>query len=204
MMACMGRTWLARLHPRRGRRVAQVACALISVLVLSGCPSDTDQPDEPPRDAALEIQLVGGADALTASARDELQGQVGDVLTAYVVAAFLGDYPRDDFVGSLESFTSGAAEKAAGDLDLLTASRYSEAEQVVARRLEARLNVFAAGDEPAGASARVRFRFAALQQEGEPRVFSMSGRLGLVPEGEGWRIFAYQVRRDDPVAGEAR
>ena len=41
------------------------------------------------------------------------QNDVGAVLTTYVVEGFLGDYPRDDFVGALDSFTSGVADDAA-------------------------------------------------------------------------------------------
>jgi hypothetical protein len=202
MMVCMGPWRLVRLAPCRRRVVAQVACVLTSVLVLSSCPAGTEEPPETPQDAALEIRLVGGAGGLTAESRDELQGEIGDVLTSYVVGAFLGDYPRDDFVDSLASFTSGAAEQAAGDLELLTARRYRAAEDVVATRLVARLSVFAAGDEPAGATARVRFRFT-VQDGGEPRAFSLTGRFGLVPDGDSWRIFAYRVMRDDPPAREA-
>ena len=212
MMGSMGATSrLVPVTPRRRRGVRHLSCALLCVLVLTGCPSSTDEPEDPaePTDtqAALQLDLAGSAETLSREARDELQRQVGDVLSTYVVAAFLGDYPRDDFVDSLAAFTSGAAAKAARDLDLLTARRYGEAEAVTAERLRARLSVFVADDEAAGATARVRFDFAVREGSDagdgsdDTATFRMTGRLSLVPEGDEWRIFAYDVARQDPAQG---
>ena len=203
MMGLMRATsWLRAGEPPRHRGARRLACAVTSVVVLAGCTSSTEQPDPASEssgdEAALQIELTAGAGDLDREARDELQGQVGDVLSTYVVAAFLGDYPRDDFVDSLEVFTSGAAAKAAGDIDLLTARRYGDADDVKAERLRARVSVFAADDVASGVSARVRFRFAVHDGGEEPATFGMAGRLSLVPEQGGWRIFAYDVSRQDP------
>lgn len=199
MMALMGATSPRWLTPRRRRGAAALVGALASAVLLAGCPA-ADEPEETAGDAPLEIELVSEATRLSREDRDELQRQVGDVLSAYVVDAFLGDYPRDDFVDALTSFTSKAAERAAGDLELLTARNHRDADDVHARRLLARVSVFAPGGEPAGATARVSFRFVA-RDDGESVPFGVAGRLALVPADEGWRIFAYEMRRQQPAAG---
>jgi hypothetical protein len=193
------------LPPRRGGH--RLLLAALCALLLTGCPGSTEQPGEPGEtgesandQAALQIELAEGDVDLGREARNEVQREVGDVLSTYVVAAFLGDYPRDDFVDSLSVFTSGAAPDAARDLDLLTAQRYRDAEGVTAEQLLARLSVFAADDEAAGASADVRFRFA-VDEGDRSRTFRMVGRVSLVSEGDDWRIFAYDVSRQDPPGG---
>ena len=203
MMGPMGATSRRALVPPRRRGAHGLSLAVVCALLLSGCPSSTDQPGEPGEtgesddQAALQIELAAGDDDLGREARNEVQRQIGDVLSAYVVAAFLGDYPRDDFVDSLSVFTSGAAADAARDLDLLTAARYGDAEAVTAEQLRARVSVFAADAKAAGASADVRFRFA-VDDGDSARTFRMVGRVSLVSEGDDWRIFAYDVSRQDP------
>jgi hypothetical protein len=189
----MGATSCRKYTPRGRRGVATLAGALACVVVLTGCSSDQRDEPEPRGDAPLKIGLAGSAGGLSNQARDELQRQVGDVLSAYVVGAFLGDYPRDDFVDALSSFTSFAAEKAVGDLDVLTARRYRDADDVEAEQLVARVSAFAAAGEATGATARVRFRFAAHRGDEAPVRFSVTGRLALVLEDGEWRIFAYRI-----------
>lgn len=203
MMGVMGpraRWW--RLPRGPGRRVGGLGRALVCAVVLAGCTGSTGEQPEPVAQAPLEIELSTGVSGLSAEERQELQRQVGDVLSDYVVGAFLGDYPRDDFVDALDSFTSRAAEKAASDLDLLTALRYGDADEVRAERLVARVSAFPAGGEAAGATARVRFRFVVETGQSAPAGFALTGRLGLVPDRGTWRIFAYDVaRRELPTAG---
>ena len=98
---------------------------------------------------------------------------------------------------SLEAFTSGAAQSAARDLEILTAADYAGAQAVEARRLVARITPFAVEGEVLGASAAVDFRFVVTDEAGDRRPLSLSGRLMLVPERSGWRIFGYDVTRDD-------
>ena len=95
-------------------------------MALAACTDDSDDP--PPSDApesvALELSIGPGADGLTTEVRDDLQNDVGAVLTTYVVEGFLGDYPRDDFVSALDIFTSGVADDAAEDLDLISGAGF--------------------------------------------------------------------------------
>ena len=149
--------------------------SLLVVLLGPGLTGCTDGRSDPPagnEEAPLEIELVTGTAGLSRQQREDVQQQVGDALSTYVVGAFLGDYPRDDFVNALPAFTSGAAEYAADDLDLLTARRYSEAEDVTAQSLVARVDVFTAAREAEGASARVRFRFEASEAGGSSTPFT--------------------------------
>ena len=169
---------------------------------LGGCTTDDDPEPRPGRASVpLEIVLVSGAGSLRAEDRTSLEEGIGDVLSAYVVQAFLGDYPRDDFVRSLDGFTSGAARAAAADLDLLTAARYDRAEGVTARRLLARLTVTVAGGDPVGATAQVLFRFRVDTERQESRRATLRGRFLLTHQDEGWEVFGYDVRREDVAAG---
>ena len=70
---------------------------------------------------------------------------MGAVLSTYVVEAFLGDYPRDDFVDVLDLFTSGGASDAAEDIENITGAGFKNADEVVATRLEASISTFAPG-----------------------------------------------------------
>lgn len=129
--------------------------------------------------------------------RSVLESQVGDVLTSYVLGAFLGDYPRENFVGGFESFTSGAAVSATRDIDLLTAAKYSRATAVTATDLSATLSFVREHDVAIGAAAHVRFAFAAEMPGGRTVPFTLRGRILLVREDTTWLVFGYDLARDD-------
>ncbi len=91
-----------------GARRATGAAVLLVSVALGGCTAE--QPDRPisqssAESVALRVRTVHGDTNLTPDARAEAEGAVGDVLSDYVVRAFLGDYPREDFVRAFESFT---------------------------------------------------------------------------------------------------
>ena len=186
------------------RRATGTAVLLVSV-ALGGC---TSEPPEPPESqpssesAALRVRTVHGDTNLTPRARADAEGAVGDVLSGYVVRAFLGDYPREDFVGAFESFTGDLARDAAGDIDQLTANRFGEAESVRATRLDADLSFVAEDSDVIGATASVRFAFEATV-DGEERPLSMRGRLMLVEDDGAWSVFGYDVVTDTGEAVEA-
>jgi len=200
MMAGMteGRWRSRRLHQPRAR------VALAGVLLLAACtgggggPGGSGRPTEP-LPVALELRLAPGHEGLSDQQRSELETGVGDALSAYVVDAFLGDYPRYDFVRSLDSFTTGEARRAAGDIDLLTGERFKDAEAVRATSLTARIAAAQDASGFFGATAHVAFAFEATVR-GEPGTeqFVLTGRLMLVKEQGRWSIFGYDVRRDDP------
>ena len=176
---------------RTGRTVA----ALCLVVGAAAC---TDDPEKPPPDqhadhVALELSIGPGASGLSTQGRDELQNGVGAALSTYVVDAFLGDYPRDDFVDALDTFTSGLVNDGAEDLQLITGAGFgNDVESVTATRLSATISSFAPKGQVVGATAVVDFAFD-VEVGGETREATRRGRLMLVPEDGGWKIFGYRL-----------
>jgi len=198
---------MARMAQSTGRHgldavLRRTAAALVVLPVLAACtsdgPGDGDQPEGD--QAALEVVLVEGAGALDEEARARVETEVGDILSQYLLGAFLGDFPRDDFVPSFGDFTSRAARGAAQDIDLLTAARYQDADRVDATRLRVRIACLADGGDVIGATAEVDFEFDAAGQETE-REFGLTGRFMLAEEDGRWSIFGYDVHRDDLGGG---
>lgn len=189
-------------HPRRrtGRAAAWTgAVAALSVLGV-GCsngtpPGDGDTPTVD--SAALRVVTVSGADRLDEGTRAEVERAVGDVLSAYVVGAFLGDFPRQEFVGSFESFSSGAARSAAAEIDQLTAASVRDATAVRATDLEARLSFLTQADGVHAGTAAVHFAFEATMEDGTKRPLVLDGRFLLDARRGNWSIFGYDVTFDD-------
>jgi hypothetical protein len=196
---------MTRRGRRRGGRLPAVPTASVAVmagllLVASGCTGDTPG-GPPPSDepVALRVTIATCAGSPTTQQGSDIETGVGDVLSSYVVAGFLGDYPREDFVPSLDAFTAGAARDAAADIDLLTAARFADAEAVRATGLAARISCLVDGDDIVGASAKVAFRFE-VDHGGTVQAFRLDGRFLLGQEDGTWSIFGYDVTRDDAVA----
>jgi hypothetical protein len=181
-------------HPRRS--AVAVAVAVLAAGCSAGSPPDDGQSPSP-ESAALRVQTVSGADQLDERTRTELEGEVGDVLSAYVVAAFLDDFPRQEFVQAFESFTSGAARSAAGDIRWLTAHSVRDARAVRATDLDARLSFLTRAGEVHGGTARVHFAFEATMEDGTRRPLALDGRFMLDAERGTWSIFGYDVTLDD-------
>jgi hypothetical protein len=192
------------LGTARGRRTGGVrrpltAAALVGLLLsgAAGCNSPQQQQPPAPLGPALRLQTVHGAFHLRPGARAVLESAVGDALSDYVVGAFLGTYPRDDFVQAFDGFTAGAAREALRKIDLLTARKYRTARSVTAEDLSARLSFVLLGDTAVGVAAHVRFRFSAEYDDGRTESFSLVGRLLLVHEQSAWLIFGWDVGRSD-------
>ena len=180
-----------------GAGLRAFAAAVLLAGALTAC-NDDSPPDSRPGDgAALEVKLVSGTDDLDAQERSEVQNSVTDVLSKYVVEGFLGDYPREDFVQSFDSFTSGAARGAAGDIDLLTGARFAESEGVRATKLLAKISCLTDDDDVLGATAHVDFAFEVTDGKGAPQAVSLRGRFMLEEDDGDWSVFGYDVVRDD-------
>ena len=145
----------------------------------------------------MAVETVRGGEGLDAGTRTEVETAVGDVLSRYVSRAFLGTFPRRDFVPAFESFTSGAARRATLDIDQLTAAPVQDATSVRATRLHSRLSLLVVGEEVHGATARVRFAFEATMPDGESRPVTLRGRFLMEREQGGWSVFGYDVAADD-------
>jgi hypothetical protein len=182
-----------------GGALAALLVTLATLLSLAACTDEPNPPTSAPPDdeVALELTLAKGAAGLTPKARDELLDGVSTALTTYLREGFLGDYPRDDFVRVLDAFTTDEAPRAAADLEVLTASGLEGIAQMDPRLLDASVTTFAPGGRASGASARVDFRFVATDGDGEARGLTLAGRLLLTPERGAWKIFGYDVRRND-------
>ncbi len=155
-------------------------------------------PSDGPESVALELSLGPGADGLTTEARDDLQNDVGAVLTTYVVEGFLGDYPRDDFVE--RRWTRSPAASPARPPG--TSSRSPE------RGSRTPTRSWRPGCRPAsppsrpvgkavGVSAHVDFAFDVTEGE-STREVTLRGRLMLMPVDGEWKIFGYQRRHRRP------
>lgn len=186
------------------------AAVLVVAAMLAGCSAGVppDEPDRPDRESvALRVQTVHGAERLDEGTLTELEGEVGDVLSGYVVNAFLGTYPRERFVQSFESFTSGAARSAAArHIDRLTAAGVRDVTGVRATELEARLSFLTQGGTVHAGTASVHFAFEATMEDGTTRPLVLDGRFLLDADTDTWSIFGYDVAFDDGsgVKAEAR
>jgi hypothetical protein len=193
MMIAMGDS---RCRGRTARVGAAVAVAALVAGCSRGTPPDEEGPS-PAESAALRVQTVSGAEHLDEQTRTEVEGAVGKVLSDYVVGAFLGDFPRQEFVGSFEDFTSVAARKAARNIDRLTAAKVRDATEVRATDLDARLSFLTQGGEVHGGTAKVHFAFEATMEDGSTRPLVLDGRFLLDADDGTWSIFGYDVMMDD-------
>ena len=208
MMGAMGHP------PRHARRAAQagarVGASIAVAALVAGCstgsPADDDRTQEA-QSAALRVRTVSGAERLDEQTRSQIERAVGDALSDYVVEAFLGTFPRQQFVQSFESFTSGVAPEAAQDIEVLTAASAGDATGVRATRLDARLSFLSRAGTVYSGSAKVDFSFEATMEDGTTRPLVLAGRIMLDAGAEGaaddiWSIFGYDVTLEDGLTTE--
>ena len=179
-----------------GLRAAGAAVVVVSLATACSTgapPQETETPDA----AALRVRTVTGAERLDTRTRADVEGAVGDVLSAYVVEAFLGTYPREEFVGSFESFTGEAARDAARHIDLLTAAAVPDATAVLATDLDARLSFLTVDRTVHGGTATVHFAFEATREDGSTQPLTLDGRFMMDAEEGTWSVFGYDVTFDD-------
>jgi hypothetical protein len=183
-------------HSRRsvGRPAALAALALLA----AGCSATPpDDPEQSPESAALRVETVSGTDGLDEQTVTALEGEVGDVLSGYVVEAFLGKHPREEFVSAFDAFTSRAARAAAADFEVLSAARVPDATAVRATELDARLSFLTRDGEVHGGTAAVHFAFEATLGDGTTQPLTLDGRFLLDADRGTWSVFGYDVRLDD-------
>ena len=201
--AIMGRMVVDLRQSRTRAVLVALVVAVAPALVACSEPAP-EEPPSPEGSVAMRVQTVRGAGKVPEQDRTAVETAVGDVLSQYVVGAFLGAFPREEFVGSFESFTSGVAGSAAEDIDLLTAASVQDAESVRATKLDARLSFLVSDGDVVGATAAVDFGFEATMDEGETRDLSLVGRFMLQEKNGTWTIFGYDVTHDDgaPLGSE--
>ena len=195
--------------PRARAVTPAVVCLLALLPALTSCTGSAPGPSEPSASSEEVVLRVTTADSsamgLSDAERTELEDAVGEVLSGYLVAGFLGDYPRDRFVGAFSDFTSDAAALAARDIQVLTASRVGDAESVRPRRLDAVLSFLVVDGEAVGATAHVDVALDAVMPGGETRSVTLTGRLMLAEHQGDWSVFGFDVAGDDGAPpGEER
>lgn len=190
-----------------GRAVRSLLAAVLALLLaaaLLGCSEDAprgagDDRSEDDVVAAESVptrtsigKVVGRLDERK---RRHLQRRVTRTFDSWVAAAYLGDdYPRTDFSDAFGVFTRDARKLAQRDRALLTNAGVGDrldSVRATARRL--RLDVLA----PKGTAVGVTARFVlVLDLEGEvQRTDRVVGRLVLGYTRDGWKAFAYDVKR---------
>lgn len=198
---------MERMAPRPRSATRGVVVVVLAALALVAACTGGGSPQQPPtssQSVALSVETVSGASDIDETSRTAMETAIGDLLSTYVTRAFLGDFPRQDFVPAFEAFTTGAAKRAARDIDRLTASRVQDATAVRATRLDARLSFLVLDGQEVGATAKVRFAFEATMEGGTAQPVTLQGRLMLEEDAGEWSVFGYDVALDDgaPLAAE--
>ncbi len=186
---------------QRPRNVARrVAPILFSVLVLGACSgTEDDPPAEGPTPSAgqqhaLETLVRTGrvTGKLGRGEADRAAADVAAVVDAWHEAAYLGDYPRDDF--EWPGFRPGLAKQARRDRDLTSNARLGDRIDGVQPRVRnVTVDLLAVRGKAVGATARFRLVLDTTGQAA--RTVVVRGRLALVPVKAGWQVFEYDVAR---------
>lgn len=178
---------------------ALVACSADEPSPRSSAPaspttsSPTPEAEHPEVRTTTRIgQLVG---RLPAPRRKAARTQVAAVVEEWWDAAYLGGtYPRAAFPHSFPHFTRGAELRARKDKRLLSNIDIGDrVVAVLARRKRVVVDVLAVGRRARSATARFELRF---RTEGHKAgLVTVRGRLFLVKERSGWRVFGYDVAK---------
>ena len=189
------------------RRTARLAGALLAGgICLSACSiGDHDKPsgavpssgassDGAPAAVTTQTTIATVTGRLPADRRDQLTDAVTRVVDGWLDGAYLGDFPRADFSGAFSGFTRGAAAKAQRSLPLMTNAAISdriESAQATSRSVS--LDVLAVRQQPVGVTATVDLAFETTGSlTGAEQV---TGTLDLTPDGDGWKVFGFDVTR---------
>jgi len=178
--------------------------ALLLAAAAGACSGSDDEPGATPSsgpseatDQSVRTQVSYGkvTGNLPPGSRDRLGQQVGQVVSRWTDAAYLGgDYPRRDFADSWPGFTAGAQREAHGDRALMSNEDIgARIDGVVPHKSVVRLDVLAVKKHPVGITAHVYLGFGTTGDvEKEVRV---KGRLFLTHTDGGWKVFGYDMTK---------
>lgn len=189
------------------RPLAVLGAVLVTAIaVVGGCTGD-DSPDEgngPAGSGAstaaspvtTEVAVGRVTGRLGQQKLRALEAEVAAVVDAYLDNAYLGDFPRASFDEAYGAFTQDARADAERDADLLSNAAIGDRIEVAtATKRRATLDVLAVEGKARGVTARFTLDF---ETAGElERAERVKGYLLLAREGEGWKVFGYDVTRSE-------
>lgn len=189
---------------RRRRIVAGVLAPTVAVAALAGC-SGGDE-DHKPKSGGSSSQ--SGAPAVRTNAKlgkvegplkkakaEKVSAAVTAVVEHWLDGAYGGSYPRTDFASAFGGFTRGARVLAKKQPGIMSNAKVgSRVEGVTFAQRVVRVDVVGPKGKPAGATARFR---ATIELAGLDRTDEVAGRLMLTPRKGGWKVFGFDVRRDE-------
>lgn len=186
------------------RTTRLVGALLALALALSGCSGGDDDPAEkraPAGDSAsdaiaTDAKVVAVKGRLSAAAKDKVLADVTEVMDRWIDGAYAGEYPRSDFDAAFADFTKDAKALALKQSAILSNAKAGAGLTGVdiSQRL-VRIDVLAPKGRLAGATVRFRLTLA-LAGDAE-RTDRVGGRLLLTPTKAGWKVFGFDVRRDE-------
>jgi hypothetical protein len=198
-------------HDRVRRTLLRPVAVLVAVVVTSvafigGCSDDeptspaSKAPTEPAGSTPAQRPVTTKATVgrvigkLGAKQKQKMKSDVSAVVDAFFDNAYLGDFPRTSFDKAYASFTQGARADARRDADLLSNSAIADRIDVATgTKRRVALDVLAVKGRAQGVTARFTLVFrTAGELERRERV---KGDLLLTDEGEGWKVFGYDVIR---------
>ena len=183
----------------------------MAAILLSGgdVPLIDDGPDGP---SGFSFQLGKvQATPLSRTSRSELNdvaqeagAGVKETMDELYFRAFVDEGSWGDYEAAFELFESGAAERAGSDADVLTLGTTANDDFEALDEASGTLTVSVltdAKDAPVSAVAQVEFEATVEAQGGGPATQVVSVGSFFLREVDGaWRIFAYQVDREDVEA----
>jgi hypothetical protein len=188
-----------------------VALAVIAWVLLRGgdVPLIGEGPSGP---TSFEFDLAGNVKVSSTSGTPPAQlgdvaQQAGDAVKQTMdelfFRAFVDQGSWGDYADAFALFDDRAAARAEADTDVLTlgSAAGDEFEVVNPTSATVRISVLANGkDAPVTAVAKVEFLADAMRTDGGTTEISSTGSFYLRPVDGTWRIFAYDVSRDDTAA----
>jgi hypothetical protein len=183
------------------------ALAVTAVAFVGGCSGDDDDPPAASKEPAETASASPEERPITTKAtvgrvigklgeqqKARMKADVAAVVDEFFDNAYLGEFPRSSFDKAYASFTPGAREDAERDADLL--SNVDIADQIdlaTGTKRRVALDVLAVKGKAQGVTARFTLDF---ETAGDlERTERVKGYLLLADEGEGWKVFGYDVIR---------
>ncbi len=151
------------------------------------------------KDAALEVRIAHVGGGITQRQRRVLKQDVSKPVAAWVgngVSAAVS--AEGSHAKAFAGWTRDAARLARRDSDVTTsATLAADLSGLVIETSRVHLYIYARGGVTGGATARVRLRLVGERQDGSSASYIVAGRLYLTRDRGTWRIFGYDLHREE-------